>query len=67
MGLVGAGEADIDWDVAGAIGYRCIDDGFLDVVQQGPILGLVVRFFTGTKSPMDFDCALGLQPLCPET
>jgi hypothetical protein len=62
VGLVGAGEADIDWDVAGAIGYhfndrtssvigyRALgvdynDDGFLfDVVQQGPILGLVVRF-----------------------
>ncbi|NGN44457.1 hypothetical protein G6N74_25640 [Mesorhizobium sp. CGMCC 1.15528] len=62
-GLVGAGEADIDWDVAGAIGYRFNDqisavagyralgvdynndDGFIfDVVQQGPILGLVVRF-----------------------
>ncbi|WP_353843570.1 hypothetical protein [Mesorhizobium sp.] len=61
MGLVGAGEADIDWDVAWAIGYRfndrilsgnralgvdySNDGGFLfDVVQQGPILGLVVRF-----------------------
>ncbi|SDI49161.1 hypothetical protein SAMN05428953_102101 [Mesorhizobium muleiense] len=62
MGLVGAGEADIDWDVAGAVGYRfndrissvigyralgvdySNDGGFLDVVQQGPILGLVVRF-----------------------
>lgn len=62
MGLVGAGEADIDWDVAGAtgchfndrtssvIGYLALsvdynDDGFLfDVVQQGPILGPVVRF-----------------------
>jgi hypothetical protein len=61
-GLVGAGGADIDWDVAGAIGYRFNDriaavagyralgvdyrdDGFVfDVVQQGPILGLVVRF-----------------------
>lgn len=61
-GLVGAGGADIDWDVAGAIGYRFndrissvvgyralgvdySDDGFVfDVVQQGPILGLVVRF-----------------------
>jgi hypothetical protein len=61
-GLVGAGEADIDWDVAGAIGYRFNDsisavagyralgvdysnDGFVfDVVQQGPILGMVVRF-----------------------
>ena len=57
------GEADIDWDVAGGLGYRINerfsatvgyralgvdysnDDGFLfDVVQQGPILGLTVRF-----------------------
>jgi hypothetical protein len=61
-GLVGAGGADIDWDVAGAVGYRFNDriaavagyralgvdysnDGFVfDVVQQGPILGLVVHF-----------------------
>ncbi|NGN44974.1 hypothetical protein G6N74_28360 [Mesorhizobium sp. CGMCC 1.15528] len=62
-GLVGAGGADIDWDVAGAVGYRfndkisavagyralgvdySNDDGFVfDVVQQGPILGMVVRF-----------------------
>ena len=61
-GLVGAGQADLDWDVAAAIGYRFSDtisavagyralgvdysdDGFVfDVVQQGPILGLVVRF-----------------------
>lgn len=62
-GLVGAGGADIDWDVAGAIGYRfndkisavagyralgvdySNDDGFVfDVVQHGPILGMVVRF-----------------------
>ena len=61
-GLVGAGGADIDWDVAAAIGYRFNDrtsavagyralgvdysnDGFLfDIVQQGPILGLAVRF-----------------------
>ncbi|WEX77480.1 hypothetical protein PYH37_002278 [Sinorhizobium numidicum] len=61
-GLVGAGGADLDWDVAAAIGYRFSDtvsavagyralgvdysnDGFVfDVVQQGPILGLVVRF-----------------------
>ncbi len=61
-GLVGGGEADLDWDVAGAIGYRFNDkvsavagyralgvdysnDGFVfDVVEQGPILGLVVRF-----------------------
>jgi hypothetical protein len=61
--LVGAGEADIDWDVAGGLGYRINerfsatvgyralgvdysnDEGFLfDAVQQGPILGLTVRF-----------------------
>jgi hypothetical protein len=60
--LVGAGEADLDWDVAAGIGYRFNDkysatlgyralgvdyseDGFLfDVVQQGPIMGLTVRF-----------------------
>jgi hypothetical protein len=63
-GLVGTGEADIDWDVAGGIGYRfnnsisavagyralgvdySNDDGFVfDVVQHGPILGVVVRFW----------------------
>ncbi|WP_442580554.1 hypothetical protein ACSBOB_00680 [Mesorhizobium sp. ASY16-5R] len=61
-GLVGAGGADVDWDVAAALGYKFndrfsmvagyralgvdySDDGFLfDVVQQGPILGLVVHF-----------------------
>lgn len=61
-GLVGAGGADLDWDVAATIGYRFSDtvsavagyralgvdysnDGFVfDVVQQGPILGLAVRF-----------------------
>jgi hypothetical protein len=61
-GLVGAGEADIDWDVAGGLGYQFNDrwsavagyralgvdysrEGFVfDVVQQGPILGLVARF-----------------------
>lgn len=61
-GLVGAGGADVDWDVAAALGYRFNerfsavagyralgvnyeDEGFLfDVVQQGPILGLVMRF-----------------------
>ncbi|QLL62186.1 hypothetical protein [Sinorhizobium mexicanum] len=61
-GLIGAGQADLDWDVAAAIGYRFSDtvsavagyralgvdysnDGFVfDVVQQGPILGLVARF-----------------------
>ncbi|WP_425536850.1 hypothetical protein [Ensifer adhaerens] len=61
-GLVGGGGADIDWDVAMAIGYEFNDrisaiagyralgvdynnDGFLfDAVQQGPILGLAVKF-----------------------
>lgn len=61
-GLLGGGGADIDWDVAMAIGYEINDrvsaiagyralgvdyndDGFLfDAVQQGPILGLAVRF-----------------------
>lgn len=61
-GLVGAGGADVDWDVAGAIGYRfndrisavagyralgvdySSDDFVFDVVQQGPILGVVFRF-----------------------
>lgn len=61
-GLVGAGEADIDWDIAAGIGYQFSstisavagyralgvdydEDGFVfDAVQQGPILGLVVRF-----------------------
>ncbi|MBD9498405.1 hypothetical protein ACI2KT_28095 [Ensifer adhaerens] len=61
-GLVGAGGADLDWDVAAAIGYRFNDtisaiagyralgvdysnDGFVfDVTQQGPMLGLTVRF-----------------------
>jgi len=61
--LVGAGGADIDWDVAGGIGYRINDrfsatagyralgvdysddSGFLfDAVQQGPIVGLTIRF-----------------------
>jgi hypothetical protein len=61
--LVGAGEADLDWDVAAGLGYRINDrfsatlgyralgvdysndDGFLfDVVQQGPIMGLTIRF-----------------------
>jgi hypothetical protein len=61
--LVGGGGADVDWDVAGGLGYRINerfsatlgyralgvdysnDDGFLfDVVQQGPILGLTIRF-----------------------
>ncbi|MDF8357576.1 hypothetical protein [Ensifer adhaerens] len=61
-GFIGAGGADLDWDVAATIGYRFSDtisavagyralgvdysdDGFVfDTVQQGPILGLVVRF-----------------------
>ncbi|YCI06304.1 hypothetical protein M1D34_30300 (plasmid) [Ensifer sp. D2-11] len=61
-GLVGAGGADLDWDVAAAIGYRFSDSisavvgyralgvdysdgGFVfDAVQQGPVLGLVLRF-----------------------
>ena len=62
-GLIGAGGADLDWDVAAGLGYRFNDrissvlgyralgvdydndDGFVfDVVQHGPILGLVVRF-----------------------
>ncbi|GEC35522.1 hypothetical protein [Sinorhizobium fredii] len=61
-GLIGAGAADLDWDVAAAVGYRFSDsisavvgyralgvdysnDGFVfDVVEQGPILGVVVRF-----------------------
>lgn len=61
-GLAGAGQADLDWDLAIGIGYEFRDristiagyralgvdyshDGFIfDAVQQGPILGLVVRF-----------------------
>lgn len=61
-GMVGAGSANVDWDVAAALGYRFNErfsavagyralgvnyrnDGFIfDVVQQGPIMGLVVRF-----------------------
>lgn len=61
-GLIGAGGADIDWDIAAlagydfnerisaVAGYRALgvdysNDGFLfDVVQQGPMLGMVVRF-----------------------
>lgn len=61
-GLVGGGQANLDWDVAGGIGYsfnekvsavagyRALgvdysDDGFVfDVVQQGPILGVVLHF-----------------------
>lgn len=61
-GLVGAGGADVDWDVMAGVGYKIndtfsatlgyralgvdySDDGFLfDVVQQGPIAGLTIRF-----------------------
>lgn len=61
-GLIGAGGADLDWDVAAGLGYQFndrwsavagyralgvdySDEGFVfDIVQQGPILGLVVRF-----------------------
>jgi hypothetical protein len=61
-GLIGAGQADLDWDLAAGVGYefndrisavagyRALgvdysDNGFVfDVVQQGPILGLVLRF-----------------------
>lgn len=61
-GLVGAGQADLDWDLAAGVGYEFNDrisavagyralgvdysnEGFVfDVVQQGPILGLVLRF-----------------------
>lgn len=61
-GMVGAGGANVDWDVAAALGYRFNErfsavagyralgvnyrnDGFVfDVVQQGPIMGLVMRF-----------------------
>ncbi|WP_429132476.1 hypothetical protein [Ensifer sp. 4252] len=61
-GLVGAGQADLDWDLAAGVGYEFSDristiagyralgvdynhDRFIfDTVQQGPILGLVVRF-----------------------
>ncbi|MDE1991172.1 MAG: hypothetical protein KGI75_01655 [Rhizobiaceae bacterium] len=61
-GLVGAGQAKLDWDVAAGAGYefnheisaiagyRALgvdyskNDFVFDVVQQGPILGLVVHF-----------------------
>ncbi|KKX23863.1 hypothetical protein [Rhizobium sp. LC145] len=61
-GLVGAGGADVDWDVAlglgyefnerisAIVGYRALgvdysNDGFrFDVVQQGPILELAIKF-----------------------
>ncbi|GAB4066837.1 hypothetical protein GCM10028812_16880 [Ancylobacter sonchi] len=61
-GLVGAGGADLDWDVGGGVGYAFNErlslmvgyralgvdysqDGFLfDVVEQGPMLGTVLKF-----------------------
>lgn len=61
-GVVGAGQAKIDWDVAGTLGYQFKEnlsavvgyralgvdyshDGFVyDVVQKGPILGMVFHF-----------------------
>lgn len=61
-GLVGAGAADLDWDIAAALGYRIDsrfsallgyralgvdyskDDFVFDVVQEGPIIGLSMRF-----------------------
>jgi hypothetical protein len=61
-GLIGAGGADLDWDVGAGLGYKFNEtfsaiagyralgvdysnDGFLmDIVQQGPILGLAIHF-----------------------
>ena len=61
-GIVGPGQAKIDWDIAGTLGYKLKDnlsvvagyralgvdyshDGFVyDVVQKGPILGMVFHF-----------------------
>lgn len=62
-GLVGAGQADLDWDVAAGLGYHFNDkyssiigyralgvdysnsDGFVfDIIQHGPIFGLVAKF-----------------------
>ncbi|WP_439626192.1 hypothetical protein [Shinella sp.] len=61
-GLIGTGGANVDWDVAAALGYRFNDtvsavagyralgvdyekNGFVfDAVQQGPIIGLAVKF-----------------------
>ncbi|MBL0370917.1 hypothetical protein JJB09_02650 [Rhizobium sp. KVB221] len=61
-GLLGAGQADLDWDVAAGVGYEfnetisavagyrslgvdySKDDFVFDVVQKGPIFGLVGRF-----------------------
>ncbi|WP_306302736.1 hypothetical protein [Aureimonas frigidaquae] len=62
-GLVGAGQADLDWDVTAGlgshinerfssiIGYRALgvdysnNEGFVfDVIQHGPILGVVAHF-----------------------
>ncbi|KQV81948.1 hypothetical protein [Rhizobium sp. Root1220] len=60
--MVGAGGADLDWDVMAGVGYKFNEtvsavagyralgvdyrnDGFVfDVVQQGPILGVAIRF-----------------------
>jgi hypothetical protein len=61
-GLIGAGGADLDWDVMAAIGYKWNDtisavagyralgvnysDDTLtnDIVEHGPILGVVFHF-----------------------
>ncbi len=61
-GVVGGGQAKVDWDVAGAVGYQFKNNlsavagyralgvnydrnGFVyDVVQKGPMLGLVYKF-----------------------
>ncbi|MFK4821359.1 hypothetical protein ACI0FS_14320 [Ochrobactrum quorumnocens] len=61
-GVVGAGQAKMDWDVAGTLGYQFKENlsavagyralgvdynhnGFVyDVVQKGPILGVVLHF-----------------------
>jgi hypothetical protein len=61
-GLVGGGGANVDWDVAGGIGYQFNEkvsavagyralgvdysnDGFvMDIVEQGPIFGVVMHF-----------------------
>lgn len=37
-GLVGAGGANIDWDVAAGLGFK------FDVVQRGPIIGVASHF-----------------------
>lgn len=61
-GLIGAGGADLDWDVAAGLGYKFNEKisaiagyralgvdyshgGFvMDIVEQGPILGLAIHF-----------------------